>query len=75
MNGARLGTAPARPGILLAGAAPPPDPPDPWPPPGLTVDEKLDLILNYLGPPRYDILPGSWNLTGLVMALAGFGEA
>lgn len=74
MYGALLGTRPARPGVLLPGAPLSESPPDPWPPPGLTMEEKIDLLLSYVGPPRYDILPGSWTLTDLILGLFGLEE-
>lgn len=70
-TGALLGTYRARAGALLLGAAPL-SPPAAWPPAGLTDSEKLDLLLSYIGPPRTDILPGSYTLTELVMALLGW---
>jgi hypothetical protein len=74
MPGALLGTRPARPGVLLLGAPPPPAPPDAWPPAGLTDSQKLDLILSYIGPPRTDLLPGEYTLTELLLVLLGIQE-
>lgn len=73
--GARLGARNARPGAVVPGSLPPGDPPAAWPPVGLTDSEKLDLLLNYIGPPRYDLIPGDWTLTELLLSIAGYTEA
>lgn len=75
LTGAHYGTSPARPGTIIPGGTLAADPPAPWPPTGLTADAKVDLLLSYIGPPRYDIVPGDWTLTELILALAGFVEA
>jgi hypothetical protein len=73
--GARLGARAARPGVLVPGAASAPDPPASWPPAGLTLEEKIDLLMAHIGPPRWDVIPGDWTLTELVVFIAGGKEA
>lgn len=74
-GGARLGTNYARLGTFRLGVPAPPAPPDPWPPAGLTTDQKIDLLLSYIGPPRTDLLPGTWTLTELILGLYGLTDA
>jgi hypothetical protein len=74
MAGALWGSAAARPGVLTPGGVPPAEQ-GIWPPAGLTLEQKVDLLLATIGQPRYDIIPGDYTLFDFLFYMAGQQEA